>query len=321
MSDLTANPAVVTTAHRGTATAPPEFLFDVVAAVENWPQFFSAAVHAEYLEVGDGTDVVRRWFLTPEEGQVVVRTARRHLDRAALRITLEDIEPQAPRTASRVEWLFTKSASGSNVEVVHELTLADDTTDEAYAAAVADLERNAAAQLDAVLDQGNRRELLDQLVLSFEDPLFVAGRAEDAYEVLNEADKWPERIAHVARLTMTEDEPGIQFFDMDTQAPDGVPHSTRSVRVCLAPRLIVYKQIKLPPLLDAHTGHWRFTPTPEGIIVAARHTVTIKPSALAILGEGTTIQDARNYLRNVLSANSMKNLQLSKAFAEDRARG
>ncbi|MFF4344856.1 SRPBCC family protein [Kitasatospora sp. NPDC001540] len=320
MPEQIANPAVVTTIHRGTAAAPPEFLFDVVAAVENWPQFFAAAVHAEYLEAGEGTDVVRRWFLTPDQGRVVVRTSRRHLDRSAMRITLEDVEPQAPRAASRVEWLFTKSADGSDVEVRHELTLSDGTTEETRAAVLADLERNAAAQLDAVLDQGNRRELLDQLVLSFEDPLFVAGRAEDAYEVLNEADKWPERIAHVSQLTMTEDEPGIQFFDMETSTPDGVPHSTRSVRVCLPPRLIVYKQIKLPPLLDAHTGHWRFTRTPEGIIVSARHTVTIKPSALGILGEGTTIQDARNYLRNVLSANSMKNLQLSKAFAEGRAR-
>lgn len=319
MPEQTTPPHALTTVHRGTATASPDFLFEVVAAVENWPQFFAAAVHAEYLEQGEDTDVVRRWFLTPDE-RVVVRTSRRRLDRSELTITLEDIDPDASRVSSRVRWAFTKTADGAEVELHHELVLADDVAPAVREAAAAELERNGAALLDAVLDQGDRREALDRLVLSFEDPLFVAGRAEDAYQVLYEADKWPERIAHVARLDMTEETPGIQFFDMDTHTPDGVPHSTRSVRVCLEPQLIVYKQIKLPPLLDAHTGHWRFTTTTEGVVVAARHTVTIKPSALSLLGEGTTVQDARNYLRNVLSANSMKNLHLAKSFAEERAR-
>ncbi|WP_328406276.1 aromatase/cyclase (plasmid) [Streptomyces sp. NBC_00390] len=319
MSETTTSP-VLATVHRGTAPVPPEFLFDVVADAEKWPQFFAPAVHAEYLERGDDTDVVRRWFLTPDE-DVKVRTARRHLDRDGLRITLDDTEPDASRVSSRVEWTFTNVSDGAaEVELRHELVPAEGLTTADREALATELERNSAAQLAAVVDQGNRRELLEQLVLSFEDPLFVAGRPEDAYEVLYEADKWPDRIAHVSRLDMTEDVPGIQFFDMDTKTPDGVPHTTRSVRICLEPRLIVYKQTTLPPLLDAHTGHWRFTTTPEGLIVSARHTVTIKPSALSLLGEGTTIQDARKYLRNVLSANSMKNLQLAKAFAEDPTR-
>ncbi|PZM97533.1 MAG: aromatase, partial [Actinobacteria bacterium] len=69
------------------------------------------------------------------------------------------------------------------------------------------------------------------------------------------------------------------------------------------------------------TGHWRFSPTEEGLIVAARHTVTVKPSALEVLGPGTTVADARRYLRRVLSANSMKNLYLAKTYAEERAGG
>jgi C7-C12 aromatase (ARO/CYC) len=81
----------------------------------------------------------------------------------------------------------------------------------------------------------------------------------------------------------------------------------------------VYKQIHLPKLLTGHTGHWKFTPTREGFILGARHTATIKPSALPILGEGTSILDARKYLRRVLSSNSMGNLRLSKTFSEERA--
>jgi hypothetical protein len=118
---------------------------------------------------------------------------------------------------------------------------------------------------------------------------------------------------------MTEDVKNIQFFDMDTKTQDGRPHRTRSVRICFPHTLIVYKQIGLPPLLSAHTGHWKFTPVPEGIVVSARHTATIKPSALDLLRPGATVADARRYLRKQLAANSMGNLRLAKAFAEERA--
>ncbi|BFO18355.1 hypothetical protein SHKM778_47430 [Streptomyces sp. KM77-8] len=56
------------------------------------------------------------------------------------------------------------------------------------------------------------------------------------------------------------------------------------MRVCLPGNKIVYKQISLPALLDGHTGHWVFTETPEGVVAHARHTATIKPSALPLLG-------------------------------------
>jgi len=50
-------------------------------------------------------------------------------------------------------------------------------------------------------------------------------------------------------------------------------------------------------------------------------TVTIKPEALSLLGPDTTVDGARRYARRVLSANSMKNLQIAKAYAEERAHG
>jgi len=111
----------------------------------------------------------------------------------------------------------------------------------------------------------------------------------------------------------------VQFFDMDTRTPDGASHTTRSVRLCFAPDLIVYKQIRLPKLLDAHTGHWKLDSTPEGTVATARHTATIKPSALSLLGPDTTVAGARRYLRRVLSANSLNTLRRAKDFAEERA--
>ena len=57
----------------------------------------------------------------------------------------------------------------------------------------------------------------------------------------------------------------------------------------------------------------------QRVVGEARHTSTIKPSALSLLGSGTTIGEARRFLRRLLSGNSMSNLSLAKAFAEERA--
>lgn len=297
--------------HTAKIAAPAEVVFDLIADATSWPQFFAREVHAERLCDATGSDLLRRWFLTPQEDAVRVLTYRRRVDRGALQIAFHSDEDRLSG-----EWRFTPlSANETHVELEYQpgdgLGLDLDALDLEAAGWLEGLTRT------AELRSGDVDEVAE-LVLTFEDTLFIAGAATDAYEVLYEADKWPERIAHVKRLELTENSPGIQFFDMDTSTPDGVPHTTRSVRVCLPERLIVYKQIQLPKLLDAHTGHWRFTPTAEGLIVGARHTVTVKRSALDVLGPETTVADARRYLRRVLGANSTKNLQLAKEWAESK---
>ena len=280
-------------------------VFDLVADVTRWPQFFSAGVHAEVLEERSGGDTVRRYALDGDS--VRTWTSRRSLDRAGLLIEARNVAGE-PGRQDGVRWSFTEVTAGSTrIEVEH-------TTDGDPDVTAARSQR----QLDELVATAARATELEQLVISFTDPLFIAGAKADAYEFLYAADKWPDRVPHVSKLTMTEDVRNIQFFDMDTVTPDGRGHTTRSVRVC-TPDLIVYKQIGLPVLLDAHTGHWRFTETPEGVEVEARHTATIKPSALSALGEGTTVQDARRYLRRVLSTNSLQTLRYAQAFVEENA--
>lgn len=312
-------PDVQVTSQHTMVAAPAQVIFDLVAAIENWPQFVPLLMHAEILGPADGyprEDLVRRWFLAGP-GQVRVRTSRRRLDVDGLRITLTDTDPGPARIEGTAEWRFVPLPDGTaRVELDHQVVSAVDVPSPADSEAM--LARHAEELLGAVKDAAERREELAELVLSFTDSLFIsAADTTEAYRVLYEADKWPERLDHVAALTMAEPEPGIQFFDMETSTSDGSAHTTRSVRICLPDRKIVYKQIGLPALLDAHTGHWEFTPTPEGIVATSRHTVTIKPSMLSALGEGTTVADARRYLRRVLSANSMKNLQLAKRYAEN----
>jgi ribosome-associated toxin RatA of RatAB toxin-antitoxin module len=293
--------------------APSETAFEIVSELKHWPQFFPPAVYAEAED--EAGEVVRRWAL---DGDTVHHwISRRQIDRLGLRIVAEQNECEEPLASIRTEWSFKPQHAGA---CLAELTLdvgVEGDSPEATEAAVSRL-GHAEKLLGRVKATAERWDELQQLVVSFEDPLFIAGKTADVYDFLYEADKWPERVPHVTALSMTEDQPGIQFFDMDTVTPEGRAHTTRSVRVC-RPRKIIYKQISLPGLLDAHTGHWLFTESPEGVTVTARHTATIKPSALNLLGENTTVADARRYLRRVLSTNSLQTLRHAQAHAEERA--
>jgi C7-C12 aromatase (ARO/CYC) len=299
-----------------TIDAGYDVVFDLVREVANWPQFHLPAVHAEILRGTADGELVQHWSLT---GPATVRTWRslRRTDRSGHRISFEDKDVESPATACRGEWVFTELAPHrTSVELRHHVTAPADAD---LGPLLDRITQDSKENLDTLRVTAERHAELDELVLSFTDPLFIAGSIEDAYDYLYRADLWPERVPHVVALTMTEDVPNIQFFDMDTKTPDGSPHTTRSVRICLPHNLIVYKQTAVPPLLDAHTGHWRFTQTPEGVVAEARHTTTIKRAGLSLLGDGTTVAGARRYLRRVLGGNSLGNLRLAKTFAEERA--
>ncbi|WP_336159396.1 SRPBCC family protein [Amycolatopsis sp. VC5-11] len=295
--------------------APVSVLRDLVADAEGWVQLHQTAAHAEYLERGEHEDVVRQWSVA-DERTARTRVVRRRFapDGGEISFTVE--EPAGgPVTGGG--WTFDDSGrGGTTVTMHHDLGLG---TEAGNGEAVQRVRQGGEAYLATLKDAAERREELAELTVSFEDPVFVSGSVKDVYEYLYEADKWPQRIPHVTRLELEEPEPDIQFFDMDTVSADGSRHTTRSVRICLPPHLIVYKQIRTPPLLTVHTGHWKFAETPEGVLASARHTATIDPGRLHVLGEGTTVRDARRYLRRVLSANSVGNLRLAKEFAEQRA--
>jgi C7-C12 aromatase (ARO/CYC) len=297
--------------------APMEVVRGLVVDVVGWTQLYRPAVHAEYLERNDDDDLIQQWSIVNDH---TVRTwrARRWLENGGRRVVYVHEPADAPFADLRGDFTFERRAGAATaVQMSHEFSLRQD-NDEVAASTLESMERRSKEYLETLKYAAESREELARLTISFEDPLFVVGAVEDAYTYLYEADKWPERIPHVTRLVLEENIPNIQFFDMDTVSADGSEHTTRSVRICL-PQKIVYKQIQPPKTLDAHTGHWLFTETPEGVIVSARHTATIRPSALHLFGEQTTVQAARKYLRRVLSTNSMGNLRLAKAYAEERA--
>ncbi|MYW97963.1 aromatase [Amycolatopsis rubida] len=289
--------------------APAKVLRDLVLDVDRWPALHRPAVHAEYLERSETSARIRHWAVT-DDRTVRTWTEQRRFGADTITAVVESAE--LPYVDANGSWTFEERDEDTLVTLRWEFRTSD--------ATVADTVRAESAEyLASLKSAAEERDELAELILTFDDPLFIAGSIEDVYAYLYEADKWPDRIPHVAKLELEETVPGIQFFDMVSLSPDGSSHSTRSVRICLPHRKIVYKQIQLPTMLAAHTGHWAFAQTPEGVVASTRHTARIKPDMVSILGEGTTVQDARNHLRRVLTANSMGNLQLAKAYAEERA--
>lgn len=178
------------------------------------------------------------------------------------------------------------------------------------------IDRNTTAELGALRDAAERDRHGD-LTHSFEDTVVFTGTAERAYEFLHDAAQWSRRLPHVAACAVEESTPGIQTMDMDTLTADGSTHSTRSVRICFPHKRIVYKQLRTPALLTAHTGEWLVAETAVGVEIVSRHTVTIAPEAIPeILGADADIGRARSFVREALGRNSRTTMEHARAFAE-----
>ena len=316
--------AVREVAHEITVDAPATRVYDLVADVEKWPEIFLPTVHVEYLEKTGNSERIRIWATA--NGTAKVWTSRREHDRAGLAIAFRQEQSAHPVGRMGGTWVVEPvGPDRSRVRLRHD-----------YAAATgdpADLE-----WIDRAVDHNSTVELAalksyaelagsdgpDEL-LTFDDTVDVAGSAEDVYDFLNAAQRWEERLPHVVRVSLVEDEPGLQVLEMDTRTKDGSVHTTRSVRVCQAPRLIVYKQVVLPALMTLHTGRWSIGETGAGhLAVTSRHTVRINRARIAeVLGAGADLASAREFVRGALSGNSLATLRHAKAYAEgvDARRG
>jgi len=181
------------------------------------------------------------------------------------------------------------------------------------------VDRNSRSELAALRVNVERARADQEATFSFEDTVLVDGSAKDLYDFINEADRWAERLPHVATVRLTEDTPGLQELEMDTRAADGSVHTTRSYRVTFPHRRIAYKQVTLPALMTLHTGLWTFTETDAGVAAVSQHTVVLNTANIArILGSEATVADARQYVHHALSTNSRATLGHAKAYAESR---
>ncbi|MEU1280328.1 aromatase/cyclase [Streptomyces sp. NPDC005805] len=318
--------ATKVTEHSISVAAPPPAVYRLIADVSAWPQVFGPTVHVEVLEEADpergGEQTLRIWATA--EDRVKSWTSRRVLDPAARTVVFRQVVSAAPVASMGGEWRVEEQDDGtSRVVLLHDYrAVGDDPEAEALIARAVD--RNSTAELGALKNAAELGASADDLHMTFSDSETVHGDAADVYAFLERADLWPERLPHVARLDLAEEEGGVQRMDMDTRSPDGSLHNTTSIRVCFADRReIVYKQLRVPVAMSGHTGRWEIETLGDGTVKATSwHTVTLDPEGIrTALGPDATVGEARDLVRKALGGNSSTTLRHARRYAEEaRAR-
>ncbi|MEU8713840.1 aromatase/cyclase [Streptomyces sp. NPDC048409] len=303
--------------HEITISAPAAEVYRLIADVANWPRIFPPTIYVDHLERSADQELIGIWATA--NGEAKNWTSRRVLDPDGLRITFRQTVSTPPVASMGGTWIIEPLDDGSaRVRLLHDYTaVGDDPAGLAWIDEAVD--RNSRSELAALKTNVELATASEELTFSFEDTVEVDGSAKDLYDFVNEADRWSERLPHVATVRLTEDTPGLQTLEMDTRAKDGSTHTTKSYRVCLDGRKIAYKQTTLPALMTLHTGYWTFRETDEGTFASSQHTVVLRPENIEkILGPDAGVAEARAYVQGALSTNSRATLNHAKAYAEAR---
>ncbi|MEU7467753.1 aromatase/cyclase [Streptomyces sp. NPDC044984] len=307
------------TEHEIHTSAAPDTVFAVLSDARAWPTVFPPSVHVEQVERTRSTERIRIWATA--NGSLRTWTSRRELDERARRISFRQEVSARPVAAMGGDWIVEEAADGgTRVRLTHDFRAVNDdpeTIDWIHRA----VDRNSKAELASLRTALERPD--GTAPTTFEDTVTVHGRAEDVYDFLHRSDLWGERLSHVARIAVKEEEPGLQHMEMDTLTADGSVHTTSSVRVCFPERhVIVYKQLRTPPLLSLHLGRWSVRPADDGdgIAVTSAHTVSVARSAIpGVLGAGASEADTVDFVRRALGRNSLLTLEAARRYAESGA--
>lgn len=301
--------------HTITATAAAHTLYDIIADAPDWPVVLGPTVHVERLSQNGDEELLQLWATANDE--VRTWTSRRTLDPQRLRVTFEQQRSPEPLSSMGGTWTLNETGDGTT-EIVLDHTFSvrgDDPEATSWFSEAVD--RNSQVELAAMKEVAENSGARSALTLSFTDSVTIAGNAGAVYDFLWCAQRWPDRIPHVAGLTVSEPIPQVQVMEMETTTADGSTHTTRSVRVGFEARRIVYKQTVTPALMRVHTGEWLVREQDGEVIADSTHTVVINPDNVkAVLGDEATIEDAQQFVRRALSHNSTTTLRHAKAYAE-----
>ncbi|HEV8557330.1 MAG TPA: aromatase/cyclase [Actinophytocola sp.] len=303
--------------HEITVAAPADTVYRLIAEVENWPQIFPPTIYVDHVEKGDQEERIRIWATA--NGEAKNWTSRRVLDHENLRIDFRQEVSTPPVAEMGGAWIIEPvSTMESRIWLLHDYRAVDDDPEGLKWIDDA-VDRNSRSELAALRTNVERAHAATGVTFSFEDTVAVDGAAKDVYDFINEANRWAERLPHVASVTMAEEPPGLQTLEMDTRAKDGSVHTTKSYRVTFPHHKIAYKQVTLPALMTLHTGYWTFTETGGGVTASSQHTVVLNTGNIPrILGDDATVAEAREFVHSALSTNSLATLGHAKAYAEAR---
>jgi len=303
--------------HEITIGAPAAAVYELLADVTNWPRIFPPTIHVDQVETDGDRERIRIWATA--NGEPKNWASLRTLDKDGLRITFRQEVSAPPVQHMGGTWIIEPlGEQSSRVRLLHDYSaIGDDPHDLLWIERAVD--KNSTSELAALKENVERVHAADaeELTFSFIDSVQIAGSAKDAFDFVNQAELWAERLPHVATVRLTEDTPGLQELEMDTRAKDGSTHTTKSYRVVFPDHKIAYKQVTLPALMTLHTGEWTFEENDGGTLASSQHTVTLNTANIErILGADATVADARAYVHTALSTNSSATLSYAKAHAE-----
>lgn len=309
-------------AHHREVAAPAGVVYGLIADAVLWPLCLPHHVHVEQLDVGATRDRLQMWVVA--DGAVRSWTTRRSLDTARRRVEFGWEVPAEPVATMGGSWqVESLEAERARVTLVHDFTVHDDAPKDVARARRA-VDEAGRATLAGLADFAAQWSRLDELLLSVEDSVRVAGPAELAYDFLyrlddDRADAHPDDVSGVS---LRECRPGVQFMAVDVLGGDGARFTRESVRIGFphAGR-IVHKQTRCTggnPLPRAHVGEWSVEPDETGVTVVARHHVLLDQEAVRrTFGEGPDATGAaRQRVTERLNRYSAVTLNQARARAE-----
>jgi aromatase len=294
--------------HRVVVEADASAVYGLVADVSQWPVIFDPTVHTRVLERSADGDRFEIWATV--NGEVRNWASRRIFDPVDRRIEFGQERSAPPVGYMGGSWRFVPLTKGRT-----EVVLSHDYSPVPGQPGAADLiarilEHNSVAELEALRVIAALGVEIDSVLFTFKDTVELTGAASEAGDFIWAADLWPERLPHVVAMNLVGLGNEVQDMTMDTRAPDGSVHTTRSIRVRLADQSIAYKQISTPRPLLGHSGVWEFVTGPAGATMCARHTVLIDPSAVAdLFGPEVGIVEAASRVRAALGGNSRTTME------------
>ncbi|MGW7823523.1 SRPBCC family protein [Streptomyces puniciscabiei] len=295
--------------------APADVVYGLLADTPRRPVLLPALVHTERIDFDGAQENLRLWRL--RHGQVSSALARRVLQPRERRITFELQDALLPGAPTSGLWSVAPDGADRCLLTLHQERAAGPWENSGA------LESDVRAELAALRDAAEHWHRLDELLLSFEDSVYVPGSPELVYDFLYRITDWAELVPHVEWVEVTEDRPGVQMTVLHTCAPEtGQTLVSEAVRLCFpAAGRIVHKETVTPDPVAAHYGEWYLEPDETGVRVVSVHHVMLRESAVeAVLGGGALLVDARRYVREWLGRSSTEVLSLARWHAESAVR-
>lgn len=290
--------------HATVVDAPPSAVYELITDVTRWPVLFRPTVHTRLLDRAAAGDRFEIWA-TVSNGEVRTWRSRREFDAAGRRVTFRQEHDNTLFGHMGGGWTCVpRAGGGTEVVLEHRYNPPPDQAG-ARQRIVQELDHNSSVELEALRTVATLPGGVDRWLVTFTESTELAGPAATAREFIWDADRWPERLPHVADLELVTRADGSQDMTMLTRAQDRSVHTTRSLRVPLADGSIAYKQTRPPRALLGHSGRWEFRTGRSGSEIRSTHTFLLDPAGVAeVFGPSVSAADAAERVRAALSANS-----------------